>query len=241
MPTTFTLGMLALVVIGSFVISGYSYARQQALQKRKQAVKKLQQTADEALNYQTLLLKIDPSYELLIKLQTLAIDALKKALAITPNDKLLAHNLKVQQNRLKDFNENRRENPITCWSVSDAELAQGQTQLGQLDKLLDLFRNRGELSINQHQHFHQHLKKLQLDYTANSYLYQADHFAEQGNLASYQLYMKQAIQIIKKSDLQDEEKNKQIKALTDRINEVKNTGKMNQLSNLVKPEASDNE
>lgn len=239
MPTTFTIGMLALVVIGSFVISGYSYARQQALKKRKQAVRKLQLTADEALNFQSLLLKIDPSYVLLIKLQTLAVDALSKAKEIIPDDSLVAHNLKVQQNRLKDYKDNRRENPITCWSVSDAELAQGQAMLGQLNKLLDLFRNRGDLSVNQHQHLHQHLKKLQLDFTANSYLYQADHFAEQGNLASYQLYMKQAIQVIKKSDLNDEEKNKRIKTLTDRINEVKSTGKLNQLTNLVKPEAKE--
>ena len=241
MPTTFTIGMLTLLVIGSFVISGYSYARQQALKQRRETVRKLQLQADEALNFQTLLLKIDPSYELLTKLQTLAVDALRKALEITPDDSLLAHNLKAQRQRLSDYQNHKRESQIKCWCISDAELAQGQSQLAQLDKLLDLFRNRGDLTIAQHQLLHRHLQKLQVDFTANSYLYQADHFAEQGNLASYQLYIKQAIQIIKKSYLDEDEKNNSIKILTERLNEVKSTGKLNQLSNLIKPENSNSE
>jgi hypothetical protein len=235
MPSTFTLGMITLVIIGSFIISGFSYARQQALQKRRQIVRKLQLQADEALAYQSLLLRIDADYELLTVLQGIVVNALKKALAVSPDDNLLKQNLQAQQARLTEYNAHKRTNEIYCWGHSDAELSQGQMQLAQLSKQLDLFRNRGELSIAQHQNLQQHLKQLQLDFAVNSYLYQADIYAEQNNLASYQAYIRQAMQIIKKSDTEAEQKNNRIKALSERINEAKNTGRIQQLSPLIKP------
>jgi hypothetical protein len=241
MPSTLTLGIITLIIIGSFVVSGYSYARQQALKKRKQMVRKLQLQADEALAFQSLLLKIDASYELLITLQTLVVNALSKALKITPDDSMLAHNLKTQNTRLSEYKDKIRANKVCCWGNSDAELAQAQAQLGQLYKLLDLFRNRGDLSIAQHQNLQSHLKKLQLDFTANSYLYQADNFAEQDNLASYQLYIKQAIQVVKKSDIDTQQKNTRIKELSERINEAKQTGKVSHLAHFIKPATSGDE
>lgn len=239
MPSTFTLGMIALIIIGSFVISGYSYSRQQALKKRKQMVRKLQLQADEALAFQALLLRIDASYDLLVPLQSIVVGALSMAQKITPDDTMLAHNLKVQNARLAEYKKNKRDNAIFCWSRSDAELAQAQTQLGQIFKQLDLYRNRGDLSIAQHQKLHSHLKKLQLDLATNTYLYQADNCAEQGNMASYQLYLKQAIQVIKKTEMDDEQKNARIRELSECINEVKRTGKMNHLTNFIKPKAAD--
>lgn len=239
MPSTFTLGMITLIIIGSFVISGYSYARQQALKKRKQMVRKLQLQADEALAFQALLLRIDSSYDLLIPLQSIVVNALSMAQRITPDDSMIAHNLKVQTGRLADYKSNKRDNSVFCWSASDAELAQAQSSLSQIHKQLDLYRNRGDLSIAQHQNLQSHLKKLQLDLAANTYLYQADNYAEQDNMASYQLYIKQAIQVIKKADIDGDKKNVRIRELSELINEVKRTGKVNHLTNFIKPKEAD--
>lgn len=239
MPSVFTLGMITLIIIGSFVVSGYSYARQQALKKRKQMVRKLQLQADEALAFQSLLLRIDASYDLLVPLQSIVVGALSMALKITPDDTMLSHNLKIQHGRLSEYKNNKRDNAVFCWSNSDAELAQAQAYLSQLHKQLDLYRNRGDLSIAQHQQLQNHLKKLQLDLATNTYLYQADNYAEQNNMASYQLYIKQAIQVIKKSGIDGDQKNARIKVLSEFINDVKRTGKVNHLNNFIKPKATD--
>ena len=239
MPSTFTLGMITLIIIGSFVVSGYSYVRQQALKKRKQMVRKLQLQADEALAFQELLLRIDASYDLLVPLQSIVVNALTMARKVSPDETLLTHNLKVQSGRLADYKNGKRDNAVLCWCGSDAELAQAQTQLGLIHKQLDLYRNRGDLSIAQHQHLQSHLRKLQLDLAANTYLYQADNYAEQDNMTSYQLYIKQAIQVIKKSDTPSDQKNIRIKELSECINEAKRTGKVNHKSNFIKPTATD--
>ncbi len=238
MMTTYILGAIALVLIGSVTVSGIVYARQQDLQKRKQMVRKLIAEADEAIAFQSLLLKIDERFDILIKLQNIVVAALKKAQKITPADKMIQHNLSTQAARLDEFNHNKREQPVVCWSTSDAELVHYQTRISQLSKLLDIYRNRGDLSIAEHQAMQTQLKELQFKFTHNSLLYQADTFAEQNNITSYQLYIKQAIQTIRKSDMADDEKNTRIKELSERINSVKETGRTEQLPPFIKINSS---
>ncbi len=239
MMTSYILGTIALVLIGSVTVSGIVYVRQQELQKRKQMVRKLIVEADEAIAFQRLLLKIDKSFDILVTLQNIVVDALKKAQKITPADKMIQHNLSTQAARLAGFNQKKREQPPVCWSTSDAELVHYQTQISQLAKQLDIYRNRGDLSIALHQEMQTHLQKLQFDFTLNSLLYQADTFAEQNNITSYQLYIKQAIQTIRKSGMSDVEKNARIKELSERINTVKETGRTAQLTPFIKTNSSD--
>lgn len=236
MPSTLTLSIITLVIIGSFVVSAISYSRQQALKKRKQLVRQLQLKAEEALSYQQLLVSIDKGFQLITPIQQMIVHDLSKAHKLTPNDSMLAHNLKIQEEKLSQFKQNIRENQIVRWANSDNELAQIQGQLVQVEKLLDLSRNRGEINIATNQFLHAHLSMLKLEISANSYLFQADHFAEQQNLTSYQLYIKQAIQVIKKSNIDARQKNTRIKELSDRITTALSAGSTKQHINFIKPQ-----
>jgi len=235
MPTTFIIAIIAFILIASFIISGVSYSRQQTLKKRKQMVKHFHQQADEALSYISLLLRVDQEYDLIIQLQNLVVNALTSAYKLNSEDKMIINNLSTQKIKLNEYLGNQRPNQICCWFTSASELTATQTQLAQLNKLLDIYRNKGDLSFSKHQEFQSHILTIQQDLTINSYLYQADLFAEQNNITSYQLYIKQAIQVIKKSISETSHKNQRIKELSDRIQEVKRTGKIGEVKNFIKP------
>ena len=235
MPTTFIIATIAIILIASFILSGISYSRQQALKKRKQMIRRYQQQADEALSYVSLLLRIDEEYDVIIQLQNLVVNALTNAFKINPEDKMTINNLGSQKTKLNDYKEKHRSNELCCWFISDSELSATQSQLAQLNKLFDLYRNKGDLSFSKHQDLQSHIHKLQQDLTINSYLYQADLCAEQNNITSYQLYIKQAIQVIKKSANESNQKNQMIKELSERIQEVKRTGKTSNFKNFIKP------
>ena len=236
MPSITIIAVIALLIIGSFVVSAISYSRQQSLKKKKLMVKRYQQQADEALSFISLLLKIDSNYDLISQLQNLVVNALSSASRLNPADSLIQNNLMTQKSKLAEYKQNQRNNEVTCWVSSDAELTTTQTQLAQLNKLLDLYRNKGDLNFTRHQELQNHIHILQQNIATNTYLYQADLFAEQNNITSYQLYIKQAIQVIKKSHLDTNTKNQKIKELSERIQEVKRTGKTGDFKNFIKPD-----
>ena len=242
MPSTFIIAVITALIIGSFVVSAISYSKQQALKKKKQMVKRYQQQADEALSYVSVLLHVDESFTLILQLQTLVVNALTSAARLTPEDRQLQSHLNSQKSALNDFNSKQRPYKVTCWVTSDSELAPIQSQLSQINKLLDLYRNKGDLNHNSHYALQLHLKNLQHELSINSYLYQADCFAEQNNITPCQLYIKQAIQVIKKSALDEKAKNERIKFLSNRIQEIKRTGKASNLESMIKEEdASEDE
>jgi ABC-type antimicrobial peptide transport system permease subunit len=235
MSSTAIIAIITTFIIGSFILSAISYTKQQALKKRKLMIKRLQQQADEALSSIPPLLKIDKDYDLILQLQTLAVNALSKTLNLNPEDKITQNNLNTQKIKLNEYTQLQRHDEITCWLTTDAELSSTQSQLSYIDKLLDLYRNNGGLSVTKHQELKHHLNALQQKLSINTYLYQADTHGEQNNITLYQHYIKRAIHVIKKTSIEASQKIQKIKELSERIQEVKRTGRANELVNLIKP------
>lgn len=235
MSSIYIISAIVILIVCSFIISAISYTRQQALKKRKLFIKRYVQQADEALAFISLLLRVDQSYDLIIQLQNLAVNAFYSAFSINTDDLSIQQNLKAQKVKLDEYKAHQRQNEVFPWLTTDAEHTATQSQLTQIQKLLDTYRNKGSLKINTHQELTNHIQQLKNQLSINSYLYQADLYGEQNNITSYQLYIKQAIQAIKKSNMDTDEKNKQIKQLSERIQDVKRTGKTTGYSNFVKP------
>tara|TARA_R110002167_G_scaffold81044_15_gene222197 strand:+ start:335 stop:1090 length:756 start_codon:yes stop_codon:yes gene_type:complete len=235
MSSTAIIATIATFLIGSFILSAISYTKQQNLKKRKLILKRLQQQADETLSAIPLLLKVDSEYDLILQLQTLTVSALSKALSLNPADKIIQGNLNIQKGKQSEFKQLKRSNEVTCWLTSDTELASTQSQLAYIEKLLDLYQNNGSLNATKNQELKHHLNVLRHNISINTYLYQADTSGEQNNITSYQLYIKRAMQAIKKSPTDHVQKNQKIKELSERIQEVKRTGRTSGLVNFIKP------
>lgn len=238
MSPTAIITIITVFIIGSFALSGISYTRQQTLKKRKLMLKLLKQQVDEALSAIPLLLQIDKDYDLILQLQIVAVNTLSKVFTLNPDDKTMQASLNTQKTKLNEYKQHQRNNEITCWLASDAALIATQSQLTRIEKLLDLYRNKGEFSETKHLQLKHHLNALREQLSENTFLYQADIFGEQNNITSYQLYLKRAIQVIKKSNVESTQKIQKIKQLSDRIQEVRNTGKANNFTNLIKPSES---
>lgn len=235
MSSTTVIALITALIICSFALSAISYTRQQALKKRNQKVKLLQQQADEALYYISLLLRIDKKYDLILQLQNMAMKALSSALSLHPACKVTQSALTTQGAKLKEYQDNKRGTETTNWLKSTAELNSTQSELGQVSKLLDVYRNKGDLKLPRYQELQNHLNNLRQDLYLNTYLFQADTCGEQNNITSYQLFIKQAIQVVKRTSMDDAQKTQKIKELSARIQEVKRTGKTSELPKLITP------
>ena len=208
------------------IVSGISYSRQQAMAKLQKKISQYRQQVDEALEHIALLLRIDPDYQLLTQLQTLIVRTLQLANNLSPQDQIISDNLSIQKQRLIEFKENKRDIPVIEFLETETELNQLKLQIGQISKQLNIYRNRGELSIDKINTFNTHLKELTLELTINSHMNQARKCGERNDIAMYQMHIKQAREVVKKSAIEESEKNKRIKELTDILNEVKKTNKV---------------
>jgi len=231
--------IITVFIILSMVVSGISYSRQQAMAKLQKKISQYRQQADEALEHVALLLKVDPDYQLMTQLQTLAVSTLQLANNLSPHDQIISDNLRIQKQRLSEFKANSRDNQIIEFVETETELNQLKLQIAQIGKLLDIYRNRGELSIDKSNTFNAHLKELQLELTINSHLNQARKCGERNDITSYQMHIKQAREVVKKSAIEESKKNKKIKELTDILNEVNKTNKV-VLSDTEKPTSEKN-
>jgi len=235
MPVTLIISVISALILSSMIFSGISYSRQQAMKKRKAQINKYRQQSDEVLTYIDLLQKIDEKYELMLTLQAVSVNNLTAATRLAPNDELLIHNLQTQQNLHQLFKDETRNFEVTCYTTNDNELNQTISQLGQLSKLLDIYKNKNSLSLSKHQALQNHLQALKVHLTINSHLYQADCFAEEDNPTMYQMHIKQALEVLKKSAIEPKTKNQGIKHLSERYNDVKRTNKVVSDKNLIKP------
>lgn len=226
MSVSMIISVISVLIVFSMIVSGVSYSRQQAMEKRQRQISKYRQQADEILGHIQLLLKVDPEYNLIIQLQNLAVNTLQSAYNLAPQDQITNDNLKNQKHRLQEFKDGQRDHEVHDYIETSTELSQSQLQLGQIDKLLDIYRNRGALSFQKSNEFKDHLKKIKLNLTVNSHIHQAKCCGENNDILMYQMHIKQAREVLKKSHLEENVKNKRIKKLTEILNEVKKTNKI---------------
>ena len=226
MPVSTIITAITILILLSLIISGISYSRQQAMAKLRIKISQYRQQSDELLGHIALLLKVDPQYQLITQLQVIAVNTLKLANSLSPTDQIISDNLRIQNQRLSELKEKKREEPAVEFFETETELNQLKSQIAQISKLLEIYRNRGELSIDKSNTYNAHLKKISFELTVNSHMNQARKCGERDDVATYQMHLKQARDLIKKSEMEENEKNKRIKELTDILNEVKKPNKI---------------
>jgi len=226
MSSSVIIAIISALIVLSMLVSGISYSRQQAMARRQKKISKYRQQSDEVISHITLLLKVDPHFSLITQLQSLAVSALQSAHNLALQDQTIMDNLHIQKQRLEEFKCGQRENEAQDFLETENELNQSQLQLSQITKLIDIYRNRGELSIEKSQAFGTHLKKLRLGLTVNSHLHQAQCCGDNNDISMAQMHIKQAREVIKSSFLEQDEKTNRIKILTNLLNEVKKTNKV---------------
>jgi flagellar biosynthesis protein FliQ len=78
--------IITVLIIISMIVSGMSYSRLQAMEKIQKKTSSYRQQVDEILEHIALLLKIDPEYQLITQLQTLALNMLQLANNLSPQN-----------------------------------------------------------------------------------------------------------------------------------------------------------
>lgn len=208
------------------IVSGISYSRQQAMEKLQKKLSKYRQQVDEILQHIKVLLSVDPEYHLITQLQTIVVNTLQLANSLAPHDRIVSDNLRIQKQQLNQYKSNERGKPVIEFFETETELSQLKSQLGQIGKLLEIYANKGQLPLNKSNEYQAHLSKINIELTINSHMNQAKICADNDNITMYQMHIKQARDIIKKSSLEESDKNQRIKELTALLNEAKKTNKV---------------
>ena len=97
MSVSVIISVIAALIVISMLISGISYSRQQALEKRQRKINKYCQQADEVTSHISLLLKIDKEFNLITQLQSLIVSAIQNAHKLAPHDQTINDNLQFQK------------------------------------------------------------------------------------------------------------------------------------------------
>lgn len=217
MSTATIILIVVLLLIGSLVLSAIAYARQQSMAKRKARVMFCKQQADELISSLSLLLSIDPDFELILLLQRQAISHLTQASELIPNDGNLAATLKKHKINLIQYEKQQRDNELTPFLLSDTELNQAQYSLTQLTKSLDLMSNQGLINREEVNRLKQHLRELRLSLDVNSHLEQANRYGRSKDVVMYQVHVKHAREALRKTSIEIANKDAKIDRLTNAL------------------------
>lgn len=226
MSSTLIVSVIAGLIVLSIIVSAISYNRQQVLAKRKRKLQKHKDNATEMLNYAHVLSMVDEKYTLLKLVQGQAVTELKCAYDLMPEEQSLKRSYHREKNILEGYQNNQREHSVQKHLNSNTELNNAKQQLLKLKKFLDILQNQQSLSKSKASDLNTYISHLMLELEVNSHIYQARQFGEQKDMVMYQLHIKQARDILKKSSLEIKNKNERIKQLTDVLNEVKKTNKV---------------
>jgi len=235
MDITLIFGIITILILVSMIFSGISYNRQQSMKKKRAQLNRFKHQADELYGAISLLLKVDEKYELICELQNIVVSSLNGAHSLAPDDPLITSSYQTQATRLQQFKTATRENDVSCFTTNDAELNQAMSQLSQLSKILDIYKNKGTIAVAKHQELSNHIQTLRVDLDINSNLFQADNFAANGDITMYQMHLKQALEVLKRSTIESTEKNERIKYLSCMLTEVKKTNTVISDQKLLKP------
>lgn len=226
MSASLVISIIVIVLVFSLVFSAISYNRQLAIKRRQAQIRKHRQQAKENLALQQLLLKIDPEYPLINLLQRHIVHDLQAACNLSPNDASMTALLSKQKSLFSRYQNEERDNEAQSYVCTDAELSQAQRQLSQISKWIDILQNKGALPINTGRALADHIRRLKLNTDINTHLHQARQYGENNDVSMYQLHIKLARDVLRKSSLEIENKTERIKELTDILNEVKRTNKV---------------
>jgi hypothetical protein len=221
MSANMIIALVLAILIASLAISAITYVRQQTLAKRQAKVRHFKQQADELLAARTLLLSIEPDYELIIVLQKRMIHFITQACELMPLDPALQATLKKQQLSLIQFERQSRDNPVAPYLLNDGELNQALYLLTQLPKTLDLLTRQAVLSAADSERLQGRLRNLRLNLEVNSCLAQANEYARKNDLVMYQVRVKQARETLKKTSVPIGDREARMQLLSDALSKVK--------------------
>jgi len=226
MSASLVISIIVALLIFSLVFSAISYNRQLAIKRRQAKIRKCRQQADENLGLQYLLLKIDPEFPLILLLQKHIIHDLQAAHNLSPQDPALASHLNKQKNLMTRYQAGERNCDIQTHVTTDAELSQAQFQLTQISKMVEIHQNRGELQLHTCRELVDYIKNLKLNLDINTHMHQARRYGENNDISMYQMHIKLARDVLKKSPLDIDNKTERIKELSEILKEVKRTNKV---------------
>ena len=226
MSITIISGVIVALVVISLVVSSISYNRQKAIAHRNKMLAKLRANTVDFASCIQLLLQVDEEYEILILFQKQLLKLLLNIQELASDDPKIASELIKEQNNLMAFKEGKRQTKVSLVETSNEDLTSTKMQLGRISKQLDIFRNKGLVSSDKCDGLKEHIRKIQVCLDVESHKAQANHYALENDVALNLNHLQQARDALTKSSVQFDEKQAQIKELTDMINEIRKTNKV---------------
>ncbi|MCG8612501.1 MAG: hypothetical protein MI864_18445 [Pseudomonadales bacterium] len=214
------LGFLGIVFIAAIIFSSIAYKRQQALYLKRSQIRQHKRTLEELNELQNTLLRVDPEMELVQLIQLKVVQIHQKITQIDPGATVYADELKNQSERLKQYQE-KKKNPDANYALNnDNDIEITNLHLNGIFKMLVKAKKSGNLPEGRFKHFAGHLQNLKLNIEVSSHRHQAERYLAENDRVMAQTHLKLAREALRSTKLDFPEKAEQIRELTTNIKQV---------------------
>ncbi|MFD2228812.1 hypothetical protein [Alkalimarinus sediminis] len=223
MTTVIIFSILGGLLLLSIILSSFAYKRQQALSLKKSRVSQLSRNISDLEETLSTILKVDPSYDLILILHQQIIALVEKKLNLEPSNPKTQQQFEHHKNLNARYRNHERDNEINQAMQSDEAINLANFQLVQVTKLLQKFKASKKLSPAKLSELSNHIQRLKLDIEVESHIAQADRYSETNDSVMTQSHLKQARESLRAFHGDFPEKSQLIRSLSERIKDINQT------------------
>ncbi len=223
MTNAIIFSLLGGLLLLSIILSSFAYKRQQALSLKKSRINQLSRSISDLEETLCAILKIDPSYDLVLILHQQLISLTEKKLHLEPGNHRTQQQLEQHKVINTHYRNSERDDTISKAMQSDEDINLANFQLLQVTKLLQKFKLSKKLSPAKYSELTNHIHRLKLDIEVESHIAQADRYSESNDTVMTQSHLKQARESLRAFHGDFPEKSQLIRTLSERIKGINQT------------------
>lgn len=211
------LGVLAVLLVSGLIASGIMYSRQQALAHREQRIRALRQKFEELQALYDIIFNADSKPDISIVLNQGLIEIARDVRALDRSNaeaQTLLNNLTARGTALREGLLLPKGEHIMS---SEAALSTLLSSYAAILQRLQRFKVRGTIAPHQYEEFSLYLRQMTLTTELDSHMATADAQLKDNDRLRAINHLKHCRELLKKTNLEIENKNERIKDISDRI------------------------
>ena len=212
--------LLLLLLIGSIVVSGIVYSRQQALAEKQSQIKINSQKYLELQGLLQFILSVDNSITIAQQISHELLNITQKLIKLdkaNEEHQLLYDN---EMNRALAMKNGQLKAQGQQIVTSDRVLSASLRTLNEIGQLLQRFKVRGNITAPAYEEYLQHLQELSLNIELDSHLHFAEQLAKDNENRKAITHFKQAREALKRTRFELPNKNERIREITQKVEEL---------------------
>ena len=217
MSSTFYLGVLSSIIIGSLLASGFANHRQQKRLKKRKLVQRLRKSADHFAQLAATVARFSSNKSIPAELIGMAISNYQRILHLDMD----SEHTQLSLQGAREFAQQLGSGGISAFHQGEADntinIANTKQQLNDACQIFKKMLNSGTLSQDSFREYHQELIWLYLAVEVEALVQQGDEAKERKDSLRCMSYYQSARNVLKKSSVSDPRKQEKLEEVLNRL------------------------